>query len=42
MVAKALGAYIIAVDVLDSRLRLAKEIGADLVINPSQENTQEL
>lgn len=42
MVAKALGAYIIAVDVLDSRLQLAKEIGADLVINPSQENTQEV
>ena len=31
--AKALGATVIAVDVLDSRLKLAKKAGADLIIN---------
>src|SRR5438067_98150 len=33
MVAKARGARVIAVDVLDARLQLAQELGADEVIN---------
>ncbi|MEZ7822842.1 MAG: zinc-binding dehydrogenase [Candidatus Nanopelagicales bacterium] len=33
LIAKAFGARVIAVDVLDSRLQLATELGADVVIN---------
>lgn len=36
MIAKALGAQVIAVDVLDNRLELAQDIGADFVINSAQ------
>ncbi len=37
--ARALGASIvIGVDILDYKLRLAKEFGADIVINPKEEN----
>jgi propanol-preferring alcohol dehydrogenase len=36
--AKALGAKVIAVDILDSRLKLAKEIGADYLINSNSRN----
>lgn len=40
MVAKGLGATVIAVDMLDERLAVAKEIGADYVIN-GKENVRE-
>jgi propanol-preferring alcohol dehydrogenase len=36
LIAKALGARVIAVDVDDARLDLAKELGADETINPKQ------
>jgi len=37
-VAKSRGAKVISVDLIESRLNLAKEFGADYTINPSQEN----
>jgi propanol-preferring alcohol dehydrogenase len=36
--ARALGAKVIAVDILDSRLKLAKDIGADHLINSSSQD----
>lgn len=42
MVAKALGAYVIAIDVLNSRLKLARDLGADQTINPLGENIREV
>ena len=39
MLASAMGARVVAIDVQDDRLALAKRFGADLVINPSRENT---
>ncbi len=41
MVAKALNATVIAIDVLDERLIFAKEIGADYMVNGSQCNVLE-
>lgn len=41
MVAKGLGATIIAVDMLDERLKLAKEVGADYTINGKEVNVLE-
>lgn len=41
MIAKALGATVIAVDMLDERLELAKELGADYTINGKTMNVQE-
>jgi len=41
MVAKALGAKVIAVDILDSRLELAKKWGADILINSTKEDVKE-
>ena len=35
------GAYVIAVDLVDERLEVAKEFGADAVINASKENVVE-
>jgi L-iditol 2-dehydrogenase len=35
------GAYVIAVDLVDERLKVAKEFGADAVINASKENVVE-
>jgi len=37
-VAKALGAKVVAVDVLESKLEFAKEVGADYLINASKED----
>ncbi|OIK13800.1 alcohol dehydrogenase [Bacillus sp. MUM 13] len=41
MIAHALGATVIAVDMLDERLEMAKELGADYVINGKNTNVQE-
>lgn len=41
LIGKARGARVIAVDVLDSRLELAKELGADMTINSSEEDSVE-
>jgi threonine dehydrogenase-like Zn-dependent dehydrogenase len=41
MIAKGLGATVIAVDMLDKRLELAKEFGADYTINGKNMNVQE-
>ncbi len=41
MGAKAIGAKVIAVDIVDSKLEMAKGFGADYVINSSNENPQE-
>jgi len=41
MIAHALGATVIAVDMLDERLEMAKELGADYVINGKAANVQE-
>lgn len=41
LIGKARGASVIAVDVLDSRLELAKELGADVTINSSEEDSVE-
>lgn len=41
MVAKGLGATVIAVDMVDSRLELAKEIGADYIVNNTDINAVE-
>ena len=41
MIAKGLGATVIAVDMLDERLELAKELGADYTINGKTMNVQE-
>lgn len=41
MIAKGLGATVIAVDMLDERLELAKEVGADYTINGKNVNVQE-
>ncbi|MED3965960.1 zinc-binding dehydrogenase [Niallia taxi] len=41
MIAKGLGATVIAVDMLDERLELAKELGADYSINGKTMNVQE-
>ena len=40
MGAKAIGAKVIAIDMLDSKLEKAKEFGADYVINASQDDPQ--
>lgn len=37
-IAKILGAKVVAVDVLDSKLEFAKELGADYVVNASRED----
>ncbi|MGG2201356.1 zinc-dependent alcohol dehydrogenase family protein [Paenibacillus validus] len=42
LIAKARGARVIAVDVLDSRLEMAKELGADVVINSTKEDAVEV
>ncbi|XID96075.1 alcohol dehydrogenase catalytic domain-containing protein [Paenibacillaceae bacterium WGS1546] len=41
LVAKALGATVIAVDMIDERLELAKELGADHVLNGREMNVVE-
>ncbi|CAH0344556.1 zinc-binding dehydrogenase [Bacillus sp. CECT 9360] len=41
MIAHALGATVIAVDMLDERLEMAKELGADYIINGKTANVQE-
>lgn len=41
LIGKARGARIIAVDVLDARLELAQQLGADATINSSKENPVE-
>ncbi|WP_343422461.1 zinc-binding dehydrogenase [Candidatus Flexifilum breve] len=41
LIAKGRGARVIAVDVLDSRLEMAKQLGADEVVNSSTENAVE-
>ncbi|MDQ0217422.1 alcohol dehydrogenase [Peribacillus cavernae] len=41
MIAKALGATVIAVDMLDERLEMAKEFGADYILNGKNVNVQE-
>ncbi|EIJ78114.1 putative zinc-type alcohol dehydrogenase-like protein [Bacillus methanolicus PB1] len=41
MVAHALGATVIAVDMIDERLEMAKELGADYIINGKNANVQE-
>jgi 2-desacetyl-2-hydroxyethyl bacteriochlorophyllide A dehydrogenase len=41
MIAKGLGATVIAVDMLDERLEMAKELGADFIINGKNANVQE-
>jgi 2-desacetyl-2-hydroxyethyl bacteriochlorophyllide A dehydrogenase len=41
MVAKGLGATVVAVDMIDERLELAKELGADYIINGKKMNVQE-
>jgi threonine dehydrogenase-like Zn-dependent dehydrogenase len=38
LIAKARGARVVAVDVLDSRLEMAKELGADVTVNSMQED----
>ena len=38
LMAKAMGGYVIGVDVIDERVELAKRIGADTVINAQREN----
>ena len=38
LVAKAMGGYVIGVDVIDERVELAKQIGADAVINAHRED----
>ena len=39
---KVFGAHVIAVDVNDDKLALATEVGADLVINASKENAEQI
>jgi 2-desacetyl-2-hydroxyethyl bacteriochlorophyllide A dehydrogenase len=39
--AKASGVTVIAVDVLDGRLQLAKELGADIILNPKHDKVAE-
>jgi threonine dehydrogenase-like Zn-dependent dehydrogenase len=41
LIGKARGARVIAVDVLDSRLEMARDLGADEVINSGEEDTVE-
>lgn len=41
LVLKFLGARVLAVDLIDYRLNLAKEFGADYVVNPRRGNTEE-
>jgi threonine dehydrogenase-like Zn-dependent dehydrogenase len=41
MIAKGLGATVIAVDMLESRLEMAKELGADYTLNGKEVNVQE-
>ena len=41
MGAKSVGAKVIAIDTLDSKLEIAKELGADYVINASKDDPQE-
>jgi alcohol dehydrogenase len=38
MIAKAMGAHVIAVDINDSTLALARELGATFTVNPTQNN----
>ena len=39
LLAKAMGGYVIGVDVIDERIELAKQIGADVAINAQKEET---
>ncbi|PLR75254.1 alcohol dehydrogenase [Bacillus sp. V3-13] len=41
MIGKGLGAIVIAVDMLDERLEMAKELGADYIINGKHANVQD-
>ncbi|PLR82543.1 alcohol dehydrogenase [Bacillus canaveralius] len=41
MIGKGLGATVIAVDMLDERLEMAKELGADYIINGKHANVQD-
>jgi propanol-preferring alcohol dehydrogenase len=41
LIAKARGARVIAVDVLDSRLHMAKELGVDFIVNSTKEDAVE-
>jgi len=41
LIAKAMGATVIAVDISDERLEFIRELGADYVINPKKENAVE-
>lgn len=41
LIAKGFGATVIAVDINEERLKLAKELGADYTINPTEENSVE-
>jgi len=38
LMAKAMGGYVIGIDVIDERVNLAKQIGADVVINAQKED----
>ena len=38
LLAKAMGGYVIGVDVIDERIKLAKQIGADIAINAQKED----
>jgi propanol-preferring alcohol dehydrogenase len=38
LMAKAMGGYVIGVDVIDERVELAKQIGADVASNPQKED----
>lgn len=39
--AKAMGFKVVAVDTFDEKLQLAKDLGADLTVNPKEENSAE-
>jgi len=39
MIAKAYGAWVVATDIVEYRLKLAEELGADEMINAKEENT---
>ncbi|HDD40237.1 MAG TPA: hypothetical protein ENG21_03210 [Nitrososphaeria archaeon] len=42
MVAKHIGAKVIATDILDERLKIAKELGADITLNPQNEDLKKV